>query len=676
MALFADIIVDRHHQNVDNVFTYRVPEALREALVPGMMVEVPFGKGDETLKGYCLRLSDVCAYPEDRVKEIIGLLGTEPAFSEENIELAGFMKRRWGATLSSCLALFVPKKPGTKLKKGDEAAPRKAYTGPLPTLNREQQNAFDRVGKALDRQENKPFLLHGITGSGKTEIYMRLAQKVIDRGRTVILLVPEISLTPQLIHVLSERFGEERIGVFHSGLTDVERSRRWEKARLGYYDIVTGARSALFAPLSDVGLIILDEEHESSYQSDQMPHYHAREVACEMCRLKKIPLLLGSATPAVETYYRAEQGEIELLELTKRATGAVLPEMHAVDLCREMESGNTGIFSLELARELKANFERGEQSLLFLNRRGYASFVNCRACGFALRCPACYLPYTYHKEKNQLICHHCGKTVAMPAVCPSCGSPYIRTFGLGTQRVEEEARKLLPDARIERMDLNAAAKKGTYEALYERMVNHDIDVLVGTQMIAKGFDFPDVTLVGIVSADMCLYDDDYHSAERTFALLSQAAGRAGRKDKPGRVVLQSFAGQHYAVSNALKQDYKSFYKEEIASRRLMRVPPFSHLMQVVVTGANEDAVRQDVANFYACLKAYGQNKPFVLLGPAPASIARLDNKFRWKIMIKNDDAERLISYADYCLDRFLNDKRWQATARTVVSLTLDPDQLQ
>lgn len=540
-------------------------------------------------------------------------------------------------------------------------------TKPLP-LNQEQMEARDRIQEAIRQGRYEGFLLHGITGSGKTEVYMQCIQQALREGRQAILLVPEISLTPQLIRVFRERFGEQ-VGITHSRMTDRERSVQWYLAQKGEYEIMIGPRSALFTPVSRLGLIIIDEEHETSYKSEQMaPHYHAREVAEMLGRQRSCPVVLGSATPSIDSYFKAQQGELTLLRLTKRAiASAALPQIQLVDMRSELEEGNMSIFCRELQEAVADRLQKGEQTILFLNRKGYATFVNCRQCGFVLKCPRCYLPYTYHKDQNQLICHHCGKTVPMPSVCPECGSRYIRQFGAGTQRIQEEAERLFPQARVLRMDMGTMKNREDYIRVYEQFRNHEGDILIGTQMIAKGFDFPDVTLVGVLAADMTLYSTDYHNTERTFQLITQVAGRAGRAEKPGQVLVQTYSPDHYCIQKAKDQDYEGFYRSELAARKIMECPPFTHLAQVLMTGTKEEAVIQGARKLGMLMEHYAKGRQIEILGPSPASLGRINNVFRWKLLIKCQEEERLRAFAEFCCDRFTQEEK-----RMTVFVDIDP----
>ncbi|MBO4886841.1 MAG: primosomal protein N' [Firmicutes bacterium] len=690
---FASIVIDVHHQKVDRIFTYLVPESLEEKLKVGQLVRVPFGTHNQLKRGYVLELSETLSPEEekmiggkpDKLKLIDTILQEEPLLREREIELAKSIAERYMSPLSASLALFLPKQPlrtrssakGTKENNQTKSEAKTPASfeceekGNWPSLNAEQLSALEKITESLEKKEFREYLLFGITGSGKTEVYMRAIGEAIRRGYRTILLVPEISLTPQLIAVFRERF-HEAVGFTHSRMTDKERTICWHEAAEGKYQVMIGPRSALFMPMKNLGLVILDEEHESSYRSDQLaPHYHAREVAEMLCRATSCPLVLGSATPDLSTYYRAEQGEITLLSLPKRAVSSSrLPVSRLVDMRTEMQAGNMGIFCGELTEKIRQRLERKEQTILFLNRKGYATFVNCRSCGFVLKCPRCYMPYTYHKESDRLICHHCGKEVKLPQICPSCGSVHIRSFGIGTERVEEEARKLFPGALISRMDMGTMKKREDYEKVYQTFRQGEGDILIGTQMVAKGFDFPRVTLVGVLAADMTLYNADFHSSERTFQLLTQVAGRAGRGDLPGEVLIQTFSPEHYCLVKAKEQDYPGFYRNEIAARRLMECPPFTHLGQVVIQSRREDNVIQASRQMADLMRSYAKDKPIEVLGPSPAQLFRINNVFRWKLLIKCNEEERLRRFVRYTVDKF---KERSDLARFVVIMAdIDP----
>ncbi len=664
---YAEIIVGLNQPRVDRIFSYRIPETMQEQVVPGTVVEVPFGKGNRKERGFVLEVADRTDYDPEQVKEIRKVLSEQAVFTEEQLSFARWMQSYYDAPLGACLSLWVPRQATRKPRKKTEAeAPEVPASLPLP-LNAEQARAAQAVSRCIHEKMHRVFLLHGITGSGKTEVYMHLIRETLEQGRQAILLVPEISLTPQLIDIFEKRFGAQ-VGVTHSRMTDAQRAALWRKARAGQIRIVIGPRSALFTPFENTGLLILDEEHETTYKSEQSPRYHARDAAIEMGRRKGIPVVLGSATPQVETYYKALHGEYTLLELKKRAVpGAGLPVSKIIDMREEMAEGNMSIFSRDLVRGLAERLQKGEQSILFLNRKGYSTFVSCRSCGFVLKCPRCYLPYTWHKDQNLLICHHCGKEVQPVTTCPECGSPYIRHFGTGTQRVEEELKGLFPQARVLRLDTSVIRGEETYRDIYEQFRDQEADILVGTQIVAKGFDFPHVTLVGVISADMVLYSEDYHSTERTYQLLTQVSGRAGRADIPGEVLIQTYSPEHYSIQDAARSDYLAFYQSELTARRLIGAPPFTHILQFLLTGENEEALERQTAQFHQMLVHYGAERGFRILGPSPASLERINNVFRRRILVKLEDRDRLMVYGRFCRNKYLD-----AHPRARIQMDIDP----
>ncbi len=517
---------------------------------------------------------------------------------------------------------------------------KKSQTTP-PELTPEQTSVYHVIAGAMDRRKYAGFLLHGVTGSGKTEVYLRLIEKTLEMGRKAIVLVPEIALTPQMVAGFTDRFGR-RVAVFHSGLSLGEKYDEWKKMRDGKADIVIGARSAVFAPFDDIGIIIVDEEHETSYKSEMSPRYNTKEVAQFRARQYGAVLVLASATPQIESYYRAEQGEYTLLTMRNRVHGRQMPETSIVDMREELEAGNRSIFSRALEQEIAENLARREQTILFLNRRGFSTFVSCRSCGFVAECPNCNISLTYHKFNDTLRCHYCGFTIENYKLCPACGSPYIRYFGGGTQKVEEEIRRVFPAASVLRMDVDTTGKLHAHEKILDTFRREKTDILIGTQMVAKGLDFSDVTLVGVISADTMLNIGDFRAGERTFDLLEQVAGRAGRAQKPGRAIIQTYNPEHDAVVLAKAHDYKSFYQKEIAMRRALWYPPFSELVSILFSGASETLVPR-AARFFAkqlqVLKNIDQKTQ--ILGPVPAYISKIKNKYRWRIIIKCEDADRL-----------------------------------
>ena len=505
-----------------------------------------------------------------------------------------------------------------------------------------QQAAVDGILQALHTEIPGVHLIHGITGSGKTEVYLSLIEQVVREGKQAIVLIPEIALTYQtLIRFLSRFPG--RVSVMNSRLSDGERYDQFERAKNGDIDVMIGPRSALFTPFERLGLIVIDEEHESSYKSESMPKYHARETAVQIAAYHKAGVVLGSATPSLESYYRAKTGGYHLYELKERLTGGCLPAVYTVDLRKELKEGNRSIFSRKLSTLLEERLKRQEQSILFLNRRGYAGFVSCRACGHVMKCPHCDVSLSEHRN-GTLVCHYCG--YEQPAVkrCPECGSKYILGFRAGTEQIEEQVRERFPQARVLRMDADTTRKKGGYEAILSAFANGEADVLIGTQMIVKGHDFPNVTLVGILAADLSLAAGDYRASERTFELLTQAAGRAGRGEKPGEVVIQTYQPEHYSVRYAAAQDYEGFYEEEILYRELMQYPPASHMLAVQVFAASEDAGAALADRLAAMVRQISEK--LKVIGPAPASIGRINDIYRFAVYVKNPDYDKLVEVKD------------------------------
>ncbi len=527
------------------------------------------------------------------------------------------------------------------------------------TLSEEQQGISDRVIADFDNGIRDTYLIHGITGSGKTEVYIDMIHKMISRGKQAIVLIPEIALTYQTLMRFYRHFGE-RVSVMNSTLSAGEKYDQARRAREGDIDIIIGPRSALFTPFPNLGLIIIDEEHESSYKSETMPKYHARETAIELAKL--VPggasVVLGSATPSLESYYRAQNGTYKLFELDRRLTGGTLPDVEIADLREELRSGNRSIFSRALQEKLQDALDNGHQAMLFINRRGLAGFISCRSCGYVFKCPHCDVSLSEHRG-GTLICHYCGYTQPVSKICPECGSKYVTAFRAGTQQIEKEVNKMFPKARVLRMDADTTKAKGSYEKILSAFASEEADVLVGTQMIVKGHDFPNVTLVGILAADMSLYAADYRAAERTFQLLTQAAGRAGRGKFPGSVVIQSYQPDNYSIVSASKQDYKGFYEEEISYRKLLRYPPAAHMMAIQIMAKNEDHGKQLAARIRAQIELL-KIEDLIIIGPALAAIGKINDIYRMVIYIKYEDMEALVKAretVDELLDYFDKNKK-------------------
>lgn len=499
-------------------------------------------------------------------------------------------------------------------------------------LTDEQQVALQAITTAMDQQMAQTFLLHGVTGSGKTEVYLQAIQKVLEEGKEAIMLVPEISLTPQMTERFRSRFGE-MVAVMHSGLSVGEKYDEWRKIQQGKVKVVVGARSAIFAPFTNIGLIILDEEHESTYKQEDSPRYHARDVAIWRSEFYKCPIILGSATPALESFARAKKGVYKLLALKHRALHQALPTVFIADMREELRQGNRSMFSQSLIEAIRLRLEKKEQMVLFLNRRGYSSFVLCRDCGTVVQCPNCDISLTYHRTTEKLKCHYCGYEEHVPQICPQCQSDHIRYFGTGTQKVEEELYKLFPEARVLRMDVDTTKHKGAHEEILEIFGAGQADILLGTQMIAKGLDFPNITLVGVLSADTSLHLPDYRAAERTFQLLTQVSGRAGRHDKLGEVIIQTYTPEHYAIELAKSQEYEPFYEREMFLRRRSNYPPY-YFVALIQLSHEDVMMAAEYAGRVADWLRGNLSNQVAIIGPTTASIARLQNRYRYQCLIK------------------------------------------
>lgn len=764
--IYAKIIIDISHEQVDRTFCYKIPDNLISSIDIGTCVLVPFGIGNHIRTGYVMELTDTADFDPAKIKEIKGIATENLPAEDVFIKLAAWMKQRYGSTMYAALKTVLPahkkqaalkhkyislKMAGreateyfyeckTKNRKAQERLlaellsepgeriPYELVTGKLNisastirslkdkgiisvteeeyyrnpvnisegtakklNLSDEQQYIVDKVMDDYDNSIRKTYLLHGITGSGKTEVYIRMIEKIIERGKQAIVLIPEISLTYQTLMRFYRHFGD-RVSVMNSTLSPGEKYDQFERARNGQLDIIIGPRSALFTPFNNLGLIIIDEEHEPAYKSEQMPKYHARETAIELAKLVKggASVVLGSATPSLEAYYKATTGEFELFELTRRLTGGTLPEVECIDLRDELRSGNRSIFSRSLREGIEDRLKRHEQLMLFINRRGLAGFVSCRSCGHVFKCPHCDVSLSEHRG-GRLVCHYCGYSEPVTRNCPECGSKYVSAFRAGTQQIEKEVLKYWPDARVLRMDADTTRTKDSYQKILTAFSNEEADILIGTQMIVKGHDFPKVTLVGVLAADMSLYANDYRAAERTFQLLTQAAGRAGRGKLPGKVIVQSYQPDHYAIQTAARQDYNAFYDEEIAYRRLLAYPPVAHMMAVQITSRYEDSgisfanrlraileqpviaglslgdertdgyknasgsldAQQGIPSSYVEGSLMESAKP-VIIGPAAANISKINDVFRFVIYVKS---------ADYAILTKMKDKIERYTAK-------------
>lgn len=528
-------------------------------------------------------------------------------------------------------------------------------------ISQEQKEAIDTIGNGIERSGGV-FLLHGVTGSGKTEVYMHLVGKALENKRGSIVLVPEISLTPQTVGHFKQRFGED-VAILHSRLSLGERFDEWRRIYSCQVNIVVGARSAIFAPLRDLGLVIIDEAHEDSYKSESKPRYHTVGLAEERCRVQGATLVLGTATPSLEDYYHSEKNRYTRVSMVNRVDNKPLPKVEIVDMRIEIQKGNRSIFSGKLYEGLKEVLSRKEQAIILINRRGYAQFVSCRSCGYVVKCRNCDISLTYHSKNNVLKCHYCGEIKPYPRICPECKSPYIKHFGVGTQRVEEEITKLLPEARIVRMDMDTTSRKGAHQRILDSFSQKEYDILLGTQMIAKGLDFPDVTLVGVIAADTSLNLPDYRSSEKAFQLITQVAGRAGRGQNRGRVIVQTYQPEHYTIQYSSRHDYIGFYRKEIGIREKFNYPPFCHIIRILITGEDERSIINKALDIKKRLNQRSTRDAItksglIELGAYPAPLERIKNKYRWHVLIRIRNEriflERYHQVIEDCLKEFIN----------------------
>lgn len=528
------------------------------------------------------------------------------------------------------------------------------YSKSLPkstkrTLTEEQSLSFEKIMEEYKKDDKKPVLLHGVTGSGKTELYLQTIEQVIKDGKSAIVLVPEISLTPQVVNIFVSRFSDI-VSVTHSRLSMGERYDQWKKARDNEISIMIGPRSCLFTPFKEIGVIIIDEEHENSYKSDTTPKYDSIVVARQLAKEHNALLILGSATPRLDSYKNALEGKYVLVQMLNRVNNS-FPENIIVDMRDELKKMNKSIFSFRLQEEMMKTLNEDKQIILFLNRRGFSNFVSCRECGYTIVCDNCNVNYTYHKKGDRLICHYCNTSISNPKNCPQCGSKHIRPFGIGTQKVEEEVLKLFPHEKVLRMDLDTTSKKNSHEQIISEFRNKKSRILIGTQMIAKGLDFPDVTLVGIIAADLSLHSGDYRGAENTFSLITQVAGRSGRAENPGKVIIQTYNKEHYSIINASRNDYVSFYEEEISFRRQMNYPPFTNIFNIMFTSSDEKRIIILLHRLRDIMVFYNKKGFFTILNPSPLVISKVKNKYRWNIMIKGEDYDLLVKFCLFSLEK-------------------------
>lgn len=695
MYKYAGIIINNEASEVDKIFTYKIPEDLTDLIKLGQRVKIPFGLGNKVLDGFVLELYESFE-SKYKLKNIIELCDDFTVLREEDIELIKRMKERYICNYVDCIKLIIPtgiisgikqktnyvvsikneldgkhnKKPYTEiynfiiknngiytkselsrsfqfslssintLIKNDILQLEEKFINRYDTRNFEQyaekrlnDKQLEAVYKIMNSSE-KHFLIHGVTGSGKTEIYMKLVSLMLKEDKEAIILVPEIALTPQMVERFKGRFGKD-IAVFHSRLSKGERYDEWLRVKNKEVKVAVGARSAIFLPFSNLGLIVIDEEHENSYKSDVSPKYNAVEIGKMKSEIENCKLVLGSATPSIETYYRCLKKEYSLITIKERADGAKLPEIKIVDMRQELLNNNKSMFSRSLLESINSCLNKKEQVILFLNRRGHSTFVSCRKCGYVFKCDNCDISLTYHSESKRLVCHYCGKTYNYTSVCPKCKSKYVKYFGVGTEKIEQEVNRIFPSAKTLRMDHDTTRTKDSYEKIYNIFKNNDADILIGTQMIAKGLDFKNVTLVGIIAADLSLNLPDYRSNEKTFQLINQVSGRAGRGAKEGLVILQTYNTENYAIKAAADNDYLGFYNQEIELRKLMNYPPYSDILLINFSSKNEEQLIKYTQNIGILLKKVCNNYSKIdMLGPCPCVISKIKEMYRWQVIFK------------------------------------------
>ncbi len=654
---YADVVPGISHKELDKTFQYKVPDSLVSSAVPGAFVKVPFGRGNKEITGFIIELSETPKIDPEKIKEIKEILSDSELPESRMIDLAHWMKEEYDTTLIKALKTVFPvqetvREVKSRTKPVDYAKDSEAGI----TLNDEQKNFCDDVKTDFDNGIRDTYLLHGVTGSGKTLCYMEVIEHIISRRCRAIMLIPEISLTWQTVGRFKSRFGD-RVSIVNSRMSKGEKYREFVRCSRGEVDVVIGPRSALFAPLKNIGVIVIDEEHEDSYKSENAPGYHAREVADYIAKKEGASLVLGSATPSVKTYYRAKKGDIRLYRLTERASDSPLPKVFVEDMREELKSGNRQMFSRRLIESLRIRLEKKEQAMLFLNKRGYAGFVSCRSCGHVMKCKNCDISMTYHRV-GRLMCHYCGYTVPMVSKCPECGSPHIAGFKAGTQQVEESIKKLFPQARVLRMDKDTTSTKDAHARILSEFSKGNADILVGTQMIVKGHDFENVTLCCALAADMSLFAGDYRASERTFDLLTQAAGRAGRADRAGEMIIQTYDPDNYCIVHSAAHDYEGFYNDEMEFRRLLLYPPVWNMMTTGIISSDEEAlinVCESISQSEYINDLKKNPKDITIIGPSKESIYRVDNEYRMVMYIKSKEAYILKEIRKeiykYCTDK-------------------------
>lgn len=708
--MIVGVLVELSSKNIDKVFDYSVPSSFMSDIKVGIRVQVPFGR--QILEGFVLEIKDNSTL--DNLKDILAIVDKDVVLNSELLKLGLWMREKTLSTLISCYQVMLPKalkaKQGTSINKRYDTYYKLNDNISLVGLNDKQLqivNLCKEEGlvlrsrlvdislsslntllrknilveekrehyrlnyqtKVLQKKEltadqkyvvsqvdfnSGVYLLHGVTGSGKTEVYMELIEKALNDGKGSIMLVPEISLTPQMVERFQRRFGDN-IAALHSALSDGEKYDEWRRIARGEAKIVIGARSAIFAPIDNIGIIIIDEEHSDSYkQDDSNPRYSAKDVAIIRGKVHNCPVIMGSATPSLESFARARKGVYKLLRLPNRVNGKSLPDVNIIDMNMEIKHSK-GHFSLPLLKAIEEKINNNEQVILLLNRRGYSSFVTCKSCGYTFKCPNCDISLTYHKSSNTLRCHYCGYGTKVYDTCPECKEKSLNDLGVGTEKVEEELNKIFPEARVLRMDFDTTSYKGAHQRMITDFKDHKYDILLGTQIVAKGLDFDNVTLVGVINADTSLNIPDFRSSENTFSLLAQVAGRSGRSTKSGSVIIQTFNPNHYAIEFTKKHDYIAFYNREMAIRRELKYPPFYYICYIRISGKDKDFLTNESLKIKRALDRNVGSA--IILGPSPNNIFKLNNVYRYGIIIKYKTDESLYVALNKIVDHYKSNQK-------------------
>jgi primosomal protein N' (replication factor Y) (superfamily II helicase) len=633
--MYAEVLVNHSYARRRERLTYEIPEG--SAINVGSGVMIPFQKTEKS--GLVLKVHD--DRPEFETRMIAGTLDPECLLKDWQLQLSDWISEYYFCSKYDSIRLMLPKHVWRKPSKRETKF--KFFEGESTKERHELTEEQSEIVKEIIGKKHPVSLLHGVTGAGKTEVYRHLIENTIKKGEQAILLVPEISLTPQLLAYFQGHF--EKIAVLHSRVSDGQRAAAWKEIRAGNIQLVIGSRSSLFSPFKKLGIIIMDEEHEWSYKQDSSPRYHAREVAKKLTELTGAQLILGSATPSIETMYESQSGGMAYFNLNERISGTDLPKVHVVDMCHELRAKNYSVLSFQLEQKMRAALEAKEQIILFLNRRGSASATICRDCGDAIECKNCDVKLTYHSRKfkhKTLVCHHCGVIQLLPSNCPSCKSERIKHVGIGTEKVESELREQFPLANIARADRDTMTKKDSYQKLHDQLHAKEIDILIGTQMIGKGFDIAGVSLVGVILADLGLHIPDFRSTERNFQLLTQVAGRSGRREKQGEVVIQSYSTEHPAIRFSQTHDYLGFYEQEISSREMLKYPPFAKIIKLLFSDPSKEVCQAAADKLLAKLQSDDGPQVFA----APALTPRIHNKYHWNILIQGEDPRSLVKALD------------------------------